>query len=110
MSAYNDLIKYLDKGETVEAIVFGNWGWDGYGEPRAHNVPKAKRFIILTLDEAAPLMQKWSFYSGYGAPDCYATYIWTNQRIIWVTQYDGSTTLDSAPRNPEVCTPYIPGG
>ena len=109
ISAYKDILEYLDKGETIEAIVFGNYGWNGYGEPSIPPIPADKRGVVLSVQEAEPLMQGWSFYGGYGAPHCYAAYIWTDKRVIWVTQYDGSTDLDSAPRNPQNIMPIMPG-
>lgn len=117
MSAYNELMEYLQKGEEVEGIVFGAFGWYGsksnlgYKEPKPPPVPFNKRRRVLTLEQAEPYMQQdWSFYGGYGAPECYATYIWTNKRVLWVTQYDGSTSFDSMPRNPCNCIPIMPGG
>lgn len=146
-NAYTQLMEELREGETVEAIVFGAWGWGcepqdgggwrlGYGEPTVDamlqdtvwddsiddavihstvledtpRLPFEKRGVILSLDEAREYMSWWSFYGGHGAPTCYATYIWTNQRVLWVTQYDGSTRLNSAPRNPVGCFPDMPGG
>ena len=110
MSAYKELIEFLQDGEVVEGIVFGAWGWDGYSEPMPAPVPVDVRSRLMTLEQAAQYMTGWSFGGGYGAPKCYATYIWTNQRVIWVTQYDGSTGLDCAPRNPMDCVPEMPGG
>ncbi len=125
MSAATELDAFLRDGEVVEAIVFGPWGWGnassngqawefGYGEPGEDTndppVPFAKRGVVLAYDEARPMMQTWEFEGGHGAPDCYAVRIWTNQRIIWVTQYDGATGLDSAERNPGPCMPDMPGG
>lgn len=121
MTAYSDLVEALEDGEVVEALMFGPWGWGvapregnkwelGYDEPEPAPVPFEKRGVVLTLDEAKPYMQSWDFYGGYGAPDCYAAYIWTNHRVIWVTQYDGATTLSSAPRNPCDTMPEMPGG
>ena len=118
-NAYDDLMECLKPGEVVEAIVFGPFGWgddedepgQAYAEDRIRGpIPKDKRGKLLTLEEAKPHMQCWTFYCGYGAPMCYATYVWTNQRVIWVTQYDGSTSLDSMPRNPVACVPTMPGG
>lgn len=120
--AYDDIADELQEGEVVEAIVFGAWGWGslphddnaaptlGYDEPDPPPVPFEQRKRILTLEEARPFMKGWSFHGGYGAPTCYAAYIWTNHRVIWVTQYDGSTSLSSMPRNPLVCQPDMPGG
>jgi len=121
MSAWAELIEYLDDGEVIEAICFGAWGWgsaaqdgkdwtEGYGEPTPPPVPFEIRGKPLQAEVAEPLMQSWCFYGGYGAPDCYATYIWTNRHVIWVTQYDGSTGLDRAPRNPLDVMPEMPGG
>ena len=110
MSASNNLRDYLDVGETVEAIVFGAWGWGGFEEPEPSHVPVEKRGVVLSWAEAEPLLHGWEFDGGYGAPECYAVYIWTNRRVIWVTQYDGATGLDSAPRNPVDIVPGMPGG
>lgn len=109
-TAYEELKEALQPDEVVEAIVFGEWGWGGYSEPENKPVPEDKRGVVLTLEDARPMMQTWAFYGGHGAPDCYATNIWTNQRILWVTQYDGATGLDSAPRNPKAGKPDMPGG
>lgn len=120
-SAYEDLMTELHEGETIEAIVFGPWGWGStprkgeewlgeYGEPEPPCVPFDKRGVLLTLDEAKPMMEGWQMSGGFGAPDCYAIYVWTNKRVMWITQYDGATGLDSAPRNPTEVMPEMPGG
>lgn len=108
--AYNSLLSEMDKGETVENIVFGEWGWSGYHEPKPAPIPKNKQGVLLSLEEAKPYMQGWEIYGGYGAPTAYAMYVWTNKRVLWITQYDGSTHLDSMPRNPESVIPEMPGG
>jgi hypothetical protein len=109
MNAYEDLMKFLDEGEAVEALVFGEYGWGGYSEDTIF-VPKDKQGVLLTLEDAKPMMDGWTYYGGYGAPQCYATYVWTNKRVIWVTQYDGSTDLCDAPRSPIACKPNMYGG
>ena len=121
MSAIEELKEYLNEGETVEGIVFGAWGWGsapqegedwdvGYFEPDNIPVPYDMRGKVLTLEQAEPYMTGWNFFGGCGAPNCYATYVWTTQRVIWVTQYNGETELDSAPRNPLAMMPDMPGG
>ena len=124
MNAYEDVVEFLREGEKVEAIVFGAWGWGsepeegdlwefGYKEPGEDDgvplVPFGLRGRMMSLSKAKPYMEGWSFYGGHGAPECYAVYIWTDQRVIWVTQYDGSTMLDDAPRNPQSVLPEMPG-
>jgi len=117
VSAIEELREFLGEGEKVEALCFGEWGWGshitgqlGYGEPDPPPVPFDLRGKLLTLEQAEPIMESWSFDGGYGATKCYATYIWTDRRVIWVTQYDGSTCLSAAPRNPVATMPGMPGG
>ena len=111
LDAARDLREFLREGEIVEAVVFGEFGWGGFHEDELFDpMPKDKRGVVLTWEEAQPLMKGWTCWCGYGAPLAYAMYVWTNQRVIWLTQYDGSTSLDSAPRNPVGCMPDMPGG
>ena len=93
-NAYEDLMNYLDKGEVVEGLVFGEYGWSGYRE-EANFVPKDKQGVLLTLEEAKPMMDGWRYYGGFGAPLCYATYIWTNDYRDWETDRK-STRLNSS--------------
>ena len=120
MSAWTDLQGELQEGEVVEVIVFGPWGWGipprdnenwepGFLEPDETPIPFNMRGQMLTPSEARPMMQSWGFYGGFGSPACYATYIWTNQRVLFVTQYDGATSLDSVPRSPLSVMPDMPG-
>jgi len=111
MSAIDDLTEYLNKDERIEGIVFGAYSsgytpffeddkWElEYNEPNPPPVPFNIRGKVLTLEQAKPYMIDWDFYNGTGVK-AYATYIWTNQRIIFVTQYDGETELAAVPRNP----------
>jgi len=108
MNAWDDIQKYLSEGEAVEAIVFGEWC--GYEEPQHEPVPKLKRGVLLSPEEANPMMEGWSFINGYGRARCYAAFAWTNRRVFWVAQYDGKTWLDSAPRNPAAIMPEMSGG
>jgi Holliday junction resolvasome RuvABC endonuclease subunit len=73
-------------------------------------IPKDKKGVLLTLEEAKPYMNGWSLFSGFGSPETYAINVWTNKRVLWITQYDGSTSLDSVSRFPVACMPYMPGG
>jgi hypothetical protein len=115
-NAAEEIVDELRKGEKIEAVVFGEWGWGrgpnelGYNEPHPPPVPLNVRGKILTWRQAKPLMQTWRFSGGYGAPECYAVNIWTTHRVFWVTQYDGSTSLCSAERNPVEGLPGMPGG
>ncbi len=109
-NAYENLKETLEKDEVIEGISFGGWGWGGYRESNPPLVPKDKQGVVLSEDEAKPLMVGWELYSGHGAPLAYALYVWTNKRVMWLTQYDGATSLDSMPRHPSNCEVHMPGG
>jgi len=110
-NAYEELIKHLEGDEKIECIIFGPWGWDGFEEPEPYPVPHDLFGKILTPEKAKKYMKGWSFYSGIGAPECYAAWIYTNKRIFWISTYDGATGLDSCPRNPvEGKIPCMSGG
>lgn len=107
MDAWEELEKYLKPDEHIIGVVFGDFGgW--YEEDQF--VPKEKREILLTYEEAKPYMTGWSFSGGYGAPECHNTFVWTDDRVIFVGEYDGATWLTSVPRNPVSCIPHMVGG
>ena len=108
-NALKELKEFLGKGEVIEGIVFGDWG-SILTEPNPPPVPRYKRGKVLSLKVAGALMKGWTFNGDYGSVSCYATYVWTNKRVIWVTQYDGATWLSSVPRNPTPTFPDMPGG
>lgn len=109
MSAKDDILKELEDGEEIEAVVFGNWGWKGQDEPEPPIVPDDKKGTILSWKEAQPYLIGWDANGGYGPVECYAIYVWTNKRVLWITQYGGATDLDSAPRNPTNIVPVMTG-
>jgi len=110
MNAWEEIKDTLDKDEVLEHIVFGSWGGFGDGTPTPE-VPPSVMGRRLLPQEAKPFLLAFSFSCGYGSPECYATWIYTNKNVYWVTQYDGSTSLDFMPRNPaQGIIPYMPGG
>jgi len=108
MNAYEELLKFLQPNEKVSYVVFGEFGWgDHYNEPTPYPIPEDKQCVLLTLEEAKPLMDGWQFDGGFGAAECYPVHIWTNERVIFVAEYDGSTCLTSVPRNPTAEEPHM---
>lgn len=110
MSALTDLDEYLDEDEGVEAIIFGNYGYGQDTDKTLSAIQPKYRGKILSFEVAKTMMETWSFQNGFGIQKCYATYIWTNRRVIWVSEYDGSTCLNSMPRNPIPCIPEMSCG
>ncbi len=115
MSAWDELNESLDDGEEVECVVFGPWGWNSVNDMESEapepQVPPSIMGRRLILSEAEPFLKAFSFSGGYGSPDSYATWIYTNKKVMWVTQHDGSTGLNTMPRHPiQGQVPYMPGG
>jgi hypothetical protein len=117
MSAWEQLMDVLQDGEEVECVIFGPWGWGTFDEDSQYQkapdpqVPPSIMGRRLILTEAEPFLKAFSFEGGHGSPDSYATWIYTNQSVFWVTQYDGSTGLSSMPRHPiQGLVPHMPGG
>ena len=42
----------------------------------------------------------YEYDSGFGGQDCHDFMAWTETRVFFVYEYDGSTRVDSMPRNP----------
>jgi len=106
---FADDIEVEAEGEAIEAIVIGNMGWDDYGADERHQPGLARKGEVLSWAEARPLLD-YEYDRSYGAPDCHSITAWTESRVLWVTQYDGSTYLSSAVRNPTAHKPTMPGG
>ena len=112
MSAWEEIHEDLHEGEELQYVIFGKWAWGGSTDniPQPE-VPPSIMGRRLLPQEAEPFLKAFSFSGGYGSPECYATWLYTNLRVMWVTQYDGSTQLDHMPRNPtQGVMPYMPGG
>lgn len=99
----------LERDEIVEGVVIGQMGWGDYGKEAVPQYDAQIKGRVLSWDEAKPMLD-YEFDRGYGAPGCNAITVWTNTNIHFVTQYDGSTGLDSIPRSPVDYMPYMPGG
>lgn len=102
---FKDDILEAANGEPILAIVIGEFGW-GYRE----RVPlQVSTNQVLTWEEAASSLD-YKYDDGFGAPDCHAITAWTENTVIFVVQYDGSTCVQTIPRNPIDHKPEMPGG
>lgn len=104
--------------EPIEAVVIGLVGGDSpwpdaesrdYGEDYCRAVPRDKKGIILMWEQARPLLD-YDYDRGYGGPECHAVAVYTPTRVVFVSQYDGATGVESLPRNPCNFWPPMPGG
>ena len=88
---WND-IKAETKDEPIDAVVIGQ-------HELRRNVPSNMENILLTEEEAQEYLS-YDYHDGYGSPDCHAVFVWTPNRVIFVSTYDGATWISSVPRNP----------
>lgn len=117
MTTFAEDILEAASGEPIRAVVIGRMGWDtdGDGPPEegTHGAGKPPWAHVLgrpiSWADALPLLS-YDYDDGFGAPDCQAVYAWTPTRVLFVSQHDGSTSINSVPRNPRHCNPQMPGG
>jgi hypothetical protein len=104
----NDILEEAGD-EPIEAIVIGEMGWGGDYNAEGKPAWDEVRGKILTWEEASPYLD-YEYDDGYGATGCQAIAAWTKTRVLFVSQYDGSTTVESVYRNPTEHNPNMPGG
>lgn len=100
-------IKRAAKGRPITACVIGAYGWDGYMESDA-GLPNQDRGVVLTWEQARPQLE-YVMDTSFGAPECNAVYAWTEERVIFVCEYDGATGVVWVPRYPVECAPVMGG-
>ena len=102
-------IEEAAESESIEAVVIGEMGWGKYKSETVPGYVDHPRGKVLSWAEARPLLN-YNFNDGYGAPGCEAIYVWTTMKVMFISQYDGSVSLNWIPRNPIDVMPSMPGG
>ena len=71
---------------------------DDYGrnEPRNEGIEAGRPY---SWDEIFPRFD-YPYDAGYGSADCHFIHMWTADRVYYIHEYDGSTYVESLPRNP----------
>lgn len=106
MTIFMDNILAEAGQETIEAIVIHSETGkiDNYFiKSPDRDIPIELCNVPLTVEQALPLLN-YNYYDGYGSQDCHNVYVYTATRVIYVHEYDGSTWLESVPRNPPTAT------
>ena len=105
MDAMVDLKRSLFPDEEISGIVFGDWL--DFGRPEYRGAEAMRTGVLLSAEEAGPMMRCWEFYDN--SLKCYGMYAWTQGRVFFVSEYDGSTMINSCPRNPCAMIPKVYG-
>ena len=105
MDAMADLKRSLFPDEEILGIVFGDWL--DFSRPKYSGAEAMRTGVLLSVEEAGPMMRGWEFYNSDSK--CYSMYAWTQGRVLFVSEYDGSTMINSCPRNPCAMIPKVYG-
>jgi hypothetical protein len=54
---------------------------------------------VISLEEALKALD-YQYDDGFGSQDCHDIYMWSNDWVYYIHEYDGSTCIRSVPRNP----------
>lgn len=73
-----------------------------YIEPEEY--PKAPVMELLPWGEARAYLD-YRYDTEIGSADCHPVFAWSESWVFCVREYDGSTCIGRAPRNPIVCEP-----
>jgi hypothetical protein len=106
MSTFREDIKSAAGGEKIIGIVIGDMGWGNYN---SEGKPAWVKGELLKWKDTKEMLD-YEYDDGYGSPDCQAITAWTKTKVIFVVQYDGSTSVWAIPRNPIAHMPEMPGG
>jgi hypothetical protein len=88
-------------GEPIEAINLGEENIYCYEGKDSRDIPEDKLNKILSWEEGAKYLD-YTWNSGFGGSDCHFITAWTASKVIYIHEYDGSTTVVYVPRNSTV--------
>ena len=89
--------------EPIESVVIANrMGY--YNDEDSRTVPKEFIGKPVCFGDVRDYFD-YEYDTGYGGADCNAIYLYTRNFIVFVSEYDGATSVDCIPRNPTECTP-----
>lgn len=97
---FADDIEAAANGEAIDAVVLsGSPRYEPYGPIDARRKAPVKVGVRLSWQEARPMLD-YEYNDDFGTQDCDSIYAWTASRVMYVQEYDGSTTVMWLPRNP----------
>lgn len=81
--------------EKIEAISVSPRRGYSWGDDTDHDLGHDP----VSWDRAFPVLN-YEYDTGYGEQDCHDIWAWTPTRVLFVHEYDGSTSITYAPRHP----------
>jgi hypothetical protein len=90
-------------GKPILGAVLGQHYSDRYDEPKPAWVGK-----LISWEKAKKILN-YDYDNGYGGADCHPAYVWTEDKVMFVSEYDGATAVSFVPRNPIEFEPTFSG-
>lgn len=103
MSNLRESFESVANGPIVGAVIGQHYG-QMFMDPDDEDYEETPPSGVLTW-EVAKMILDYNYDSGYGGADCHPVYAWTDTQIMFVNEYDGSTSVCWLPRNPTNLTP-----
>lgn len=101
---FAERIECMADGEEIIAISIDGHRYDD----QFNEIDHLEYHEPISWEEARPLLN-YVPDSGYGTLDMHAIYAWTETRVLFVCQYDGSSWVSYVPRHPTKEQPYTKG-
>ncbi len=98
----DDIINAM--GEPIEFIRIHNNNEYPYCES-SKILPKEYVGMPLHWTEEVEAMLDFEYDDGFGSQDCPNITVWSQHKVGYVHEYDGSTSIETVDRNPENKTP-----
>lgn len=118
MANFADQIEEAANGPIL-GVVVGGFGWDPEGpdeeayrwdrDGQRKPIPLELKLTVQPWDTVRPYLD-YVHRSDFGSPEVHAIYAWSEDRIVFVSTYDGSTAVEWIPRHPTDITPETFGG
>lgn len=96
-----DILEIADGEEILGVVISKTRSGYAWSDDEADS-PIAEK--LTPWNEAAPYLD-YGYDDGYGGQDCHSIYAWTPSRVLFVSEYDGSTCVKSIPRDMQDCVP-----
>lgn len=113
MSTLAEWVESATAKEPIEAAVIGLHGhWTREPGPvlaTCYAAQEPIRFDVIPWSVARPLLN-YDPDQGQDEADCNALWVWTASRVIFVSRYDGSMSIQWVPRHPTPGTPTMIAG
>ena len=106
MANFKNDIEIAANNDPIDSFVIGP---TERFSPTDRKIEQLPRGVILDWDKYKNYFD-FQYDAGYGGVDVPAVYLWTNDYVLFVVEYDGSSWISKVPRNPVECGPSTHGG